>query len=351
MSEPLGPLLFDDIATRTKRVHAVLPNLGLHTNGEAVAAAHPRAIQYLEAAPVLAVALPQASWKRQRAVNEFVRLTLEPLCERGATLKEIMRAFKLAPPLRRLSGYGLAPGYTDLVLALSRLDPAVLGRIIPQKPGAQKRWLSACEGWRDHMMRKLRWSSKGLPDGLDTRFAWAAEAMALTGVRRRDVGHVADFAVWNTWRPEEAPFNEAWGWPRAAEEAHRWHARLTVERALIGTPFKPDTRIDLGDHPEATDDDEGFEFLALRTPVALADEGGAMRHCVATYLNSVANGVSHIVSIRRGGTRVATLELDRAWSVVQCKGKANAEPAPEVIAAARAYAASVRVASKLARCR
>lgn len=315
------------------RARKVTPNQGLHGACVAIAAAHPRAIQYLEAAPVLALAVPRANRTRQKALDAYLGYHLAPLCARGAPLKEVLRAFHLAPPLRRLTGYGLAPGYSDTVLALSRLPPAVLGRIVPVKPGLQKRWLSVCFHWRDWMRLRRR--------PADTRFAWAAAAMSLDLTRCAAIGHVADFAS----QPGE-PFNEAWGWPRAAEEAHLWHARLTVDQALSGTPFTRDTQIDLGPHADVADHD-GFTFLALRTPLALCDEGAAMRHCVATYIADVASGRSHIVSIQRAGKRVATLELDRDWVVRQCRGKANAAPDGEVLTAAGHYAFAVRGAARI----
>lgn len=319
----------DDLA---QRALAVFPNQGLHMAARAVASAHPRAIQYLEQAPVIALATHGRDFKPNAA---YMRHKLRDLYEAGAPLKTVMRTLGFPPPLRRLKGYAFVPSSRSVIEAMKALDPAMLGRVIPTKPGLQRRWLAACSAWRQHVWVR---SPRTGPDLIG--FAWAVEAIARAGVGPRDVEHVADFAM-----AADEHFNTAWKWPRAAEEAHLWHARLTVDRALKGTPFTRDTALDLADHPNVSDHD-GFTFLALRTPLEICEEGAAMRHCVATYINAVASGKSHIVSIQHGGKRIATLELNRDWQRVQCKGKANAHPTGDVLTAADHFAFAVRKALK-----
>ena len=53
----------------------------------------------------------------------------------------------------------------------------------------------------------------------------------------------------------------------------------------------------------------GLSFVALQTRKAPRAEGAAMRHCVASYWRSVVKGGSRIYSIRKNGSRDATLEL------------------------------------------
>lgn len=328
-------LLFDAMERGDElaaRVLAVFPNQGLHMAARAVASAHPRAIQYLEQAPVIALATHGRAFKPNAA---YMRHKLRDLCEAGAPLKTVMRAFGYPAPLRRLRGYAFVPSSRAVVDSMKGLDLAMLGRVIPERPGLQRRWLAACAAWRQHVWIR---SPRSGPDLVG--FAWAVEMMARAGVGPQDAGHVADFAI----APAEH-FNTAWQWPRAVEEAHRWHARLTVDRALTGTPFTRETALDLAEHPNTADHD-GFTFLALRTPLDICEEGAAMRHCVATYLNAVASGRSHIVSMQRGGKRIATLELNRDWQRVQCKGKANAQPGGDALTAADHYAFAVRKALK-----
>ena len=54
-----------------------------------------------------------------------------------------------------------------------------------------------------------------------------------------------------------------------------------------------------------------------------------MRHCAYDLVRGCEAGVSWLVSIRRGGVRVATLELRRTgdkWLIHQLAGKANGNP-------------------------
>ena len=324
--------LFDRGVSDMRRGRALYPNQGLHEAAVSFAGCHARAIQYLEQAPVLVIGGIPAGVRFQRQNSLYIQHKIVPLCERGAPLKEVMAAFNLPLPMRRIRPFALFPTVGPTLYAIAKnVTPAVLGQIIPEKPGAQRKWLTAVHRWRTHLLRRRR--------SPDTYVGWVARASALAGIGPDLVETVADFAS----QPNER-FNEAWKWPRAQEEADLWHGRLTAERALRGTPFQPDTVLDLGTHPEIADHD-GYTFIALRTPTAICEEGAVMRHCVATYLNAVASGRSHIVSIQHGGLRVATLELDSSWRRVQCKGRANSQPRGDVLTAADHYAFDIRKAA------
>jgi hypothetical protein len=137
------------------------------------------------------------------------------------------------------------------------------------------------------------------------------------------------------------PFNTAWAWKRAGEEADRWHKHLTMERALRGTGLTPDSRIDYGPHAARTRVGD-YTIEALRTPMALFEEGAAMRHCVATYVRQVLGGDSHIFGVRLGGKRVATLELNRTYQPVQLQGPANSPVGKPIQAAATVFVKHVQ---------
>lgn len=68
----------------------------------------------------------------------------------------------------------------------------------------------------------------------------------------------------------------------------------------------------------------------LRTPWALASEGRALSHCVASYAERVARGESVILSLRAHVHR-ATAEIDRRGRVRQVKAAANADPHPVIL--------------------
>lgn len=322
------PILIENGLSDALRAQILYPNAGLHHAARAFAVCHERAIQYLEQAPVLVLgALPTG--KRMGATSApFVAHKMVPLCQQGAPLKVVLRAFGYPLPLRRLQPYAIFPSAGPVVGRLANLDPSLLGRIIPEKPGLQRRWLLALQGWCSRLEIHSR------PQ--DTHFAWAAEALAKNAIGRQRAGDMADFAT-----AHGVTFNPAWGWARAVEEADRWHATLRAGQVLRGTPLTVSTRIDNGKHPDGATVD-GYFFAALRTPGEIIDEGVAMRHCVASYVHAVARGDSHIVSIRAHDQRVATLELSRFGQVRQCKGKANATPRIDVLTAARHYAFDLR---------
>jgi len=72
-----------------------------------------------------------------------------------------------------------------------------------------------------------------------------------------------------------------------------------------------------------------YEFRPLDEISDLNEEGAAMRNCVRTYGDDIAHNRSRLWSVRRGGDRVATLEIgvryrDPLLNIVQLKGPGNA---------------------------
>ena len=63
-----------------------------------------------------------------------------------------------------------------------------------------------------------------------------------------------------------------------------------------------------------------------------------MHHCVGTYIGDVLKGRCSIVSIKQGGARVATLEIEKGV-MRQLKGPCNAAVPKAVLAATEAYVA------------
>lgn len=317
---------------------AMFPNAGVHGAAQAFAYAHERAIQYLSQAPVLVLGAALGGPAVRRVNALYLQHKLVPLCERGAPLKEVMRAFHIAPPLRKLKPYAIFPAAGPVITALSGMDPAVLGRIVPDTPGLQRKWLIALGAWRERLAARRR--------SPDLHFSWAAEAISRSSTQRGDIGTVVDLLVATTMPDNaEARFSAAWGWPRAMQEAEAWHGRLNGAAAAKRIGLPPNTIIDLGTHPDE-DTHDGLTFIALRTPELIAEEGAAMRHCVASYVRNVLDGHSHIVSIRSAGKRLATLELDGDWTVRQIKAKANRDPGGDARTAAAHYAFAIRKAMR-----
>ena len=305
------------------QVDDLFSNQGMRDVARAFVDAHPRAIDYLAQAPVMALSIDQKTMSHR--MRSWFQLRVTGPCERGESLKQIMAEFHMPYPLRRIAAASCEPKMFQVIAALAKMDPAVLGQIIPEATGPQRQWLRNLRDFNARLRQRGR-SSETL--------AWAAVAMAAARPAKGEAADMADFAS-----SPDATFNTAWRWKRATEEMHRWHSRLTVERALRGSPITPETVMDFGKHPDIASVD-GFAFVALRTPLSLAEEGAAMRHCVATYINDVMRGKCSIVSIKRAGDRIATLEL-RGGLINQIKGHCNADVSNETYAAAKAYALSL----------
>lgn len=94
---------------------------------------------------------------------------------------------------------------------------------------------------------------------------------------------------------------------RRAREPHEWSARgYDAEFAVYGEPW---------------------QFVELTSSRALEDESAAMHHCVASYDELCADGRAAIVSARRAGKRVLTIEVVPAQRrAVQICGVHNRRP-------------------------
>ena len=72
-----------------------------------------------------------------------------------------------------------------------------------------------------------------------------------------------------------------------------------------------------------------YAFRFLTNPLQVWEEGQAMRHCAHDLVPKCAAGVCWVVSVKRKGIRVATLELrlsNAQWRINQLWGKCNSDP-------------------------
>jgi hypothetical protein len=293
----------------------------MHRNAEFIASLHPRAIDYLEQAPVLAAAFGVK--RNTRADRLYVAMRIGGPIERGERLRAVMSAVGIHTPLRKLKPYAIAPFMSEFVRELDDLDPSTLSQSIPDKPNDQRKWLASLRAWRErlalnHQPRKLG-------------FSWIAR-----NAKHCEEGQAADFADYLSRHPN-APIG-SWSFERMANEVQLWHDRLAADRALmnVGIGITPETVIDLSDWPDHATV-AGFEFFKLSTPSMLMEEGRRMRHCVASYIPNVINGNCHLFSIRADMRRMATLEIV-GKRVVQLKAFANRPVNKAVAAAAAAFA-------------
>ncbi|MBC7548535.1 MAG: PcfJ domain-containing protein [Polaromonas sp.] len=107
------------------------------------------------------------------------------------------------------------------------------------------------------------------------------------------------------------------GWRWLVGKSSQWEKRQRVELQSSGkTWWVPANQMMVGD----------FEFRFLTNPLELWEEGQAMRHCAFDLILGCERGTSWVVSIRRAGIRIATMELrltDDQWRIHQLRGKYN----------------------------
>lgn len=73
---------------------------------------------------------------------------------------------------------------------------------------------------------------------------------------------------------------------------------------------------------------DGLHIVPITTPQAILDEASAMENCLVDYGVYVAEGICRLFSVREGGHRVATLQLElgsdgRSLTVAEIKGPRN----------------------------
>lgn len=303
------------------QARAIFPNQGMHRNAEFIAALHPRAIDYLTQAPILAASFGVKS--NTRADRLYIAMRIGGPIQRGERLRTVMAAVGIATPLRKLHGFAISPLMTRFVRELADLSPSTLSQVIPDNPGEQREWVKTLKDyrkqmeWRNHSPRRS--------------FHWVARH-----AHQFERGQAKDFADFVVFNP--AVDIDRWSYERMLNEVTLWHDRLATEQSVkqYGIGLTASTVIDLSDWPDHVET-RHFEYFKLSTPYMLMEEGRRMRHCVSSYVREVMNGQCHIYSMRADMRRVATVEIV-GGKVVQIKGFGNKTPAQSVIDAARKFA-------------
>lgn len=275
------------------RARKLFPNQGMHRSAEFIASLHPNAIDYLEQAPALACAFGVKH--NTKADRLYVALRCGGPIQRGERLKNVMASVGLPYQLRKLHGSAITPYTSTFIRETAAIPPSTLAQCIPDKSGDQRKWLKAIRDWRSRAHMRTWMSPK-------VGFVWLA-----TNAKHFEVGeagHIVDYLAHNN----PADF-ERWSLARMRNEVDLWHDRLNIETAFKDVHgLTPDTIVDFSDWPDH-DELDGYEFFKLSTPRMIMDEGRKMRHCVASYMNEVISGKTHLFSMRQEMRRIATVQI------------------------------------------
>ena len=137
-----------------------------------------------------------------------------------------------------------------------------------------------------------------------------------TEVQSLDLKRVVDWAG-QTGQDQLTRAQRQAGWRWMVGKSLRWETQKRVELQSSGKSWWiPTKEVTVGE----------YEFRFLATPLQVWDEGQAMRHCASDLVRGCEMGVCLVVSIKREGLRVATLELrlsDDQWRINQLRGKCN----------------------------
>jgi hypothetical protein len=221
------------------------------------------------------------------------------------------RAVKLVKDGQSLSKVAAA---LDLPLWMRRLPPEAFGEPFGTVPGSEgfvRRIVNEIPDKPDRMAMWLRWVLFGAEACGESFALWLArqriyQAEDVERVPLLPLAAFAWFSLEEGGGPARGLIAKPWyGTMRfrvAVEETRCWLERVVLDYcragggATNGNWFK-------------TRKVAGYRFMPLLTPGELIEEGGKMNNCVATYAAKAAEGACLIYSIRRGGRRVATMEI------------------------------------------
>lgn len=287
----------------------------------------PRAIDYLEQAPILLLPVSMFGRRKMRQVSAEPNASATPplngatfeaglnewrdVIRMGWRLPKVLAHYKLAPQLRAVKAGACATSnlWALSLISYAGIDGARLAGAIPKVLTHQRVWLSAVRAWQRQFLRRR------VCDEWEPGLRWAALAFARGP---HDPGN-ATFAedLYDFSAVAGAGFNDRMTLAEALNECAAWHTR---DEAAVALGFgmneldfvrshkvQPDWEVPIHPFP-ARWSSGAWEAIALTTGRALWEEHVAMSHCVDTYFTDVILGDSRIYSIRHNGHRKATLE-------------------------------------------
>lgn len=318
------------------RVMSIYPNW-LWDAARALATTTPDAIQYLEQAPAVVAFILHGGFPKRPLEQRLAASMFKDAIRDRARLKAVLRRFRAPLQIRQIRGYACQPQLFPTIYSLRDVPPSVLAQAVPEKSGAQATWLKALKDVRFFLRTNTR-------SEFQTLWQWAVPTLGAEASQRASGlltrwANLRDFIA----AAPNGTFNPTWSWAEANTAMQRWHAHLGRQRSEAATlqrmGYAFDHRFPYDPIPDEIEI-RGYTFVALRSGEELFLEGAAMRHCVATYIASVATGRTYIIGIRRQGRSIATLQLTKRgshYAQAQIAGPCNAPVPPAVQAAADEY--------------
>lgn len=302
---------FDIHAQRRRRIERFPPEMR-----ELIAAltcCAPQAEDLADSFPALLVALV-SDFATPAARSEAFHLILE-----GQSLKRAAATIGLPLWLKKMP----AEAFREPIGPLPSAAPfcTKIGNFIPPKPSNLPDWLEQIQ----------------LAEGAcDSAFAlWVAKHWAsVAASRRRFYFLLLASWAWHSQRPGTAgfglidrPWSSQIGMRRATEELSNWRRRTDLACLLGDGITRPWLKAGRVDH---------HDFVPLLTLDDFMSESRSMNNCLDQYADRLSTGLIRVFSIRRGGQRVANVEVgpitapERLPSIVQLKGPQNRQVSANV---------------------
>jgi hypothetical protein len=291
-----------------------------------------------------------------------VRPAVHFLAERHVHLAELSESFPallvaLAWPRKAFNRHAVIAGViagsplgslaaqAGVPLWLRRMRPQMLPGPLPPLPDSPFLRHRIVNHFPTHPKHAPEWfrAVSFAGEWVNEEFAlWCAQVFAKRIQRRRaDTLRLVGLWAWHSAHRDTfasaliaTPFNPAMEYRAAMTAAFKWRERIELDLLVGGRPVQ-----DMWLSPATVD---GFEFVPLKDAGTIDAEAEAMQHCLRTYAERIAENTSRFWSVRRDGTRVATLQLerygnDRVAGLGQMRLVRNGDPSHQVWTAAHRW--------------
>jgi hypothetical protein len=250
---------------------------------------------------------------------------------KGFDPEPAIRAVVAGEPLDVVAGFAGTPRW------LRHVEPRLLTAGLPalaDSPFLRRTIVNHLPRKAKHAAFWFATVSAAARDGTEEFAVWCARQ--LSHGREKDLTkrlHLLALWAWYSAHPDtrgyaliEQAFDPSVTLKGAIVRAERWQLELELHLYLAGCAV---------DDPWFTAATvEGYDFVPLRTEGEIRAEAQAMQNCLRTYGYSIASGGTRLWSIRRDGTRVATLSAKRTPQRFVCIAEVKAaqnKPAPDEV--------------------